>query len=53
MSLGGLLSLKKESCWWEFGENIMVVAPPRASLLAGTEVSERTSRGVFEKVKGF
>jgi hypothetical protein len=45
--------LKKESCWWEFGENIMVVAPPRASLLAGTEVSERTSRGVFEKVKGF
>ena len=52
LSLGGLLSLKKESCWWEFGENIMVVLPPRVSLLAGMEVSERTSRGVFDKVKG-
>ncbi len=31
----------------------MVVLPPRVSLLGGMEVSERTSRGVFEKVKGF
>ena len=45
--------MKKESCWREFGENIMVVVPPKPSLLGGTDVSERTSRGVFDIVKGF